>query len=72
MALNLIAELVKLGIPARLIAKEIAKTLEINEKTARNKINGVTAFTFPEAVKINNHYFNGEQKLEYLFATCAA
>lgn len=54
MTLNLIAELVKMGVPARKIAKEIAKTLEINEKTARNKLNGVTAFTFPEAVKINN------------------
>ncbi len=64
---NLIAELVKAGIPARLVAKEVAKTIGVNEKTARNKINGVTDFTVPEAVKINTAYFDGGQSIEYLF-----
>ncbi|MCH5352978.1 MAG: hypothetical protein J1E06_05895 [Acutalibacter sp.] len=67
MTRNLIAELVKKGIPPGNIAKEIAKTLEVSEKTARNKLNGVTAFTFPEAVKINDDWFGGTLNLEYLF-----
>lgn len=64
---NLIAEMVKIGIPARSVAKEIAKTIGVTEKTARNKMNCITGFTVPEAVKINEVWFNGEQKLEYLF-----
>lgn len=64
---NLIAEMVKIGVPARSVAKEVAKTLGVTEKTARNKMNCKTGFTVPEAVKINDVWFNGEQKLEYLF-----
>lgn len=67
MTLNLIAELVKLGIPANQIAKEIAKTIGSSEKTARNKLNGVTEWTVPEAMKINDKYFGGKQSIEYLF-----
>lgn len=67
MTRNLIAEMVKKGIPARLVAKEIAKTINVTEKTARNKINCITGFTVPEAVKINDVWFDGEQKLDYLF-----
>lgn len=37
------------------------------DKTARNKLNGVTEWTVPEAVKINDKYFGGKQSIEYLF-----
>lgn len=67
MTVNLIAEFVKIGVPARLVAKTVAETIGVNEKTARNKINGVTEFTIPEAIKINMECFEGKQKLEYLF-----
>lgn len=67
MTVNLIAELVKIGVPARGVAKEVAKALGINEKTARNKINGVTDFTLPEAIKINDLFFGGTQDVKYLF-----
>ena len=69
---NLIAELVKIGIPPRSVAKDIAKTIGVSEKTARNKINGVTEWTVPEAVKINEVYFDGAQSVEYLFARANA
>jgi predicted transcriptional regulator len=65
---NLIAELVRKGIAPRVVAKEIAKTIGASEKTARNKINGVTEWTVPEAMKINGMFFNGAQSIEYLFA----
>lgn len=71
MTLNLIAELVKLGIPANQVAKAVAKTIGSSEKTARNKLNGVTEWTVPEAVKINEEYFNGTQSIEYLFRKAA-
>lgn len=64
---NLVAELIKLGIAPRNVAKEIAKTIGSSEKTARNKLNGVTEWTVPEAMKINDKYFGGEQSIEYLF-----
>ncbi len=67
MTANLIAELIKKGVPAQRVAKEVAETIGVTEKTARNKINGTTEFTLPEAVKINDKCFNGEQSLEYLF-----
>ena len=67
MTSNLVAELVKKGVPAQKVTKEVARTIGVTEKTARNKINCVTGFTVPEAVKINEEWFNGEQILEYLF-----
>lgn len=69
---NLIAELIKKGIPARNVAKEIAKTIDVSEKTARNKINGVTEWTLPEAIKINEELFDGTMSIEYLFARIQA
>lgn len=71
MTLNLIAELVKLGIPANQVAKAVAKTIGSSEKTARNKLNGVTEWTVPEAMKINEEYFDGTQSIEYLFRKTA-
>lgn len=67
MTRNLIAELVRLGIPANQVAKAVAKTVGISEKTARNKLNGVTEWTVPEAMKINDVYFGGKQSIEFLF-----
>lgn len=64
---NLIAELVKKGISARNVAKVIAKTVGVSEKTARNKINGTTEWTLPEAIKINDELFERSMSIEYLF-----
>ena len=64
---NLIAELVKIGVKPNQVAKDIAKVLDISEKSARNKINEKTDWTVPEAVKINDHYFNGGMSIPYLF-----
>lgn len=64
---NLIAELVRAGMQPRTVAKSIAQTIGVSEKTARNKINGITEWTLPEAIKINEVYFSGGQSVEYLF-----
>lgn len=67
MKANLVAEFVKKGIPAQKVAKEVANTLGVSEKTARNKIGSTTEFTLREAMMINDACFGGEQKLDYLF-----
>ena len=41
-------------------------TIGCSEKTARNKINGETDFTYPEAEKVRNDLFPG-LRMEYLF-----
>lgn len=68
MAKNLIAEFVKIGILPRNVTKEVAKIIGVSEKTARNKINGTTEWTLPEAMKINEEAFGGAHNIEYLFA----
>lgn len=67
MTVNLVAELVKVGVQPRLVAKAVAETIDVSEKTARNKINCITEFTVPEAVKINSVWFDGKKDLGYLF-----
>lgn len=67
MARNLIAELIKIGINPREVTKKLASTLGISEKSVRNKLNGTTQWTLPEAVKINNKLFGGKKSIEYLF-----
>lgn len=67
MTRNLIAELIKAGVQPNLVAKTVAETINVSEKTARNKINCVTEFTLPEAVKINSTWFEGKKDLSYLF-----
>ena len=42
------------------------ETIGCSEKTARNKINGETDFTYPEAEKVRNSLFPG-MRMEYLF-----
>ncbi len=72
MTANLIAELVKMGIQPRNAAKVIAKAIGVSEKTARNKINGITEWKLPEAVTINEEFFGGNQSVEYLFSRIEA
>lgn len=67
MSNNLIVEFVKRGVQPRNIAKTISEILGVSEKTARNKINGVTDWTLPEAMQINEKMFDGALSIEYLF-----
>lgn len=59
---NLKAEMQRNG----LTVKDIMSTIGCSEKTARNKINGETDFTYPEAEKVRNVLFPG-LRMEYLF-----
>lgn len=52
---NLKAEMQRNG----LTVKDIMSTIGCSEKTARNKINGETDFTYPEAEKVRNVLFPG-------------
>ena len=65
---NLVAELIRSGVAPKNVVREVAQTIRVTERTARNKINGETDFTVPEAVRINEAFFAGGQNLEYLFA----
>lgn len=47
---NLKAEMQRNGLTVR----DIMATIGCSEKTARNKINGETDFTYPEAEKVRN------------------
>lgn len=67
MTANLVAELIRKGVPAQKVTSVVATTIGVTERTARNKINGITGFTVPEAVKINDECFEGKQNLDYLF-----
>lgn len=60
---NLCAEMARHNVTIRDIRRSIGKT----ERTAREKVNGKTDFTFPEAVRVRDDYFPG-MTLEYLFA----
>ena len=46
---------------------DIADLLGVNYRTVRNKINGVTDFSFGETVAIKKVFFP-EYELEYLFS----
>lgn len=45
----------------------LAQLIGTTEKTVNNKLNGITDFTLPEALKIRNNLFP-EYDLCYLFA----
>lgn len=45
---------------------DLQKVLGCTEKTVRNKLNGVTDFTYGEAKKIRDSLFTG-MSIEYLF-----
>lgn len=68
MTTNLIAELVRTGIRPQDVTKTVAKAASISERSARNKINGITDFTLPEAMAINENCFGGGMSIKYLFA----
>lgn len=62
---NLKAEFTRKGMQPY---KGVMQALGCSDKTARNKLNGRTPFTIPEAKKIIISYFP-EMSIEYLFAT---
>ena len=68
MTANLIAELIKNGVLPKDAVKAVAEALNVSERTARNKINGASAWTLPEAMRINEVFFGGDKSIEYLFA----
>ena len=59
---NLEAEMVRNGIKN----EDLAKAIERDERTIRNKKSGTTEFTFNEALVIRNKFFP-VHALEYLF-----
>ena len=70
MLLNLKAEYVRKNIEPYV---GVMKSLGCSEKTARNKLNGITPVTVPEAVKIKEKDFAKDNfTIEYLFADIAA
>ncbi|MBE6904334.1 MAG: hypothetical protein E7480_06965 [Ruminococcaceae bacterium] len=64
---NLRAELVRKGFNTP--AEAVADALSCTAKTARNKLDGISPVTVPEAVKIIEMYFSKDNfTIEYLFA----
>ena len=64
---NLRAELVRKGYHTP--SEAITAALGCSPKTARNKLDGKSPVTVPEAVKIIETYFTGDNfTIEYLFA----
>ena len=63
---NLKAEMQRNGLTVR----DILTTIGCSEKAARNKINGETDVTYPEAEKVRNNLFPG-LRMEYLFHSSA-
>lgn len=61
---NLVAEMKRYGVTNT----DIQKLLGCSDKTVRNKLNGETEFSYPEAEKIRNKFFPN-LRMEYLFAT---
>ncbi len=60
---NLIAEMAR----ANLKPHDIAIVIGRDDRTAKNKIDGSSEFTYPEAVKVRDKLFPG-MRLEYLYA----
>jgi len=46
--------------------KDIAKALQISDKSAYNKINGITEFTLKETITIRDKFFP-EMTIDFLF-----
>lgn len=55
----------------KISTKDLAEFLEVTEKTAANKLNGITDFTYTEFSKICKFLFP-EYNAEWLFAYCEA
>lgn len=47
---------------------DIQRVLDCSEKTVRNKLNGVTDFTYSEVKRLRDELFPG-MSIEYLFDT---
>lgn len=63
---NLRAELVRKGFSHP--SEAIANALNCTQRTARNKLSGLSPVTVPEAVKIIERYFADDNfTIEYLF-----
>lgn len=62
---NLQAEFARQNIKA---VKGLSRALNCTERTARNKLSGITDITVNEAKKIISTYFP-DMQIEYLFAT---
>lgn len=60
---NLLAEMTRYGVSI----SDIQNKLGCSEKTVRNKLSGISEFSFPETLKIRQAFFEGF-RLEYLFA----
>ena len=68
---NLRAELARKGYKTP--PEAIASALNCTSKTARNKLDGITPVTVPEAVKIVETYFKNDNfTIEYLFEEAEA
>lgn len=62
---NLMAEYARKNLKPHMAIMDV---LGCSEKTARNKINGITPITVPEAVKIKETTFSNEgYTIDYLF-----
>lgn len=61
---NLKAEMVRYGVSN----VDIQRATGLSERTVRDKLNGTTSFSFPEALAIRNQLFPS-MRVEYLFAT---
>ena len=60
---NLLAEIAR----KKIKHKDVAEAIGVTEKTLRNKLNGMSDFTVPEARAIKDTFFP-DLDLEYLFA----
>lgn len=64
--LNLELEMKRFGVTSG----DLQKLLNVSERTIRNKLNGDTDFTYPEAVKVRDTYFPS-MRMEYLYSKVA-
>ena len=66
MLLNLKAEFVRKGLDP---VTSVSSTLNCTDKTARNKLDGKTDFSVPEAISIVNRFFEKDRfEIAYLFS----
>lgn len=64
---NLKAEYTRKGIVPKI---GVMHTLKCTERTAKNKLDGKTPITIPEAIKIRDNDFKNENfTIDYLFAS---
>lgn len=64
---NLFIALMEKNIKPAQAAKAISNVIQCSDRTARNKINGISDFTISEAVKINEIIFDNKYEIGFLF-----